>query len=579
MARYAYERLSAQDNSFLLMEQPNVHMHVAATQIFETGPLKTEEGGIDFSAMRRSIESVLHLIPRYRQVLQWIPLANHPVWVDDSNFSIDYHVRHTSLPRPGTSDQLKKLAARIMAQQLDKRKPLWEYWVIEGLDDGDRFAVVTKIHHCMIDGSSGVDLAQILMSFTPDRDLPDPLPYIPRPAPSNAELLADQLARRMTLPLQALNGIRALADEAGSIRDDFLVRLQALRELASYAVRSASQTPLNGKLGPHRYVDWLVLDLDELKAVRRKLECTVNDVVLATVTGAVRNYMIRRRVDPNELDFRVSAPVSVRRDEDRGKLGNKVSSWIVPLPLNKSKPLEQLNELHKRTEELKRSKQALGVEMLMAAAEWAPAQLISLGAQATSGPINMIVTNVPGPQMPLYTMGAKLLEMYPQVPLLDNTGLGIALVSYNGKVYWGFNSDPDLVTDLPVFVQEVKAAFAALKRAAVLQSVSDNARKSAKDIEKVERIPIKALARAKAVAADIASDSGAGATAAKEIGGKRNVTKKTGAKKASTKKANAAKSGGTKPSAAKPGAKKSVRKRTAKKGSKRAARSRRKKDW
>ncbi len=497
MARYTYERLSAQDNSFLLMEQPNVHMHVAATQIFEIGPLRTDEGGIDFTAMRRSIEAVLHLIPRYRQVLQWIPLANHPVWVDDSNFSIDYHVRHTSLPRPGTNEQLKKLAARIMAQQLDKRKPLWEYWVIEGLE-GDRFAVVTKIHHCMIDGSSGVDLAQILMSATPERDLPDPLPYIPRPAPSSAELLADQLARRVALPLQALNGLRSLADEAGSIRDDILVRLQALRELASYAIRSASQTPLNGKLGPHRYLDWMILDLDEIKAVRRRLDCTVNDVVLSTVTGAVRNYMIRRRVDPAGLDFRVSAPVSVRRDEDRGKLGNKVSSWIVPLPLDKAKPLEQLEELHKRTEDLKRSKQALGVEMLMAAAEWAPAQLISLGSQATSGPINMIVTNVPGPQTPLYTMGAELLEMYPQVPLLENTGLGIALVSYNGKVYWGFNCDPDLVTDLPVFVQEVRAAFAALRKAANLHSAAPSIAKKEKSSAEVRTLPVRTATGKKA---------------------------------------------------------------------------------
>lgn len=465
MARYSYERLSAQDNSFLLMEQPNVHMHVAATQIFEAGPLRTDDGGIDIVAIRRSIESVLHLIPRYRQVLQWIPFANQPVWVDDASFHLEYHVRHTSLPRPGTNQQLKNLAARIMAQQLDRRKPLWEYWAIEGLG-GDRFAVVTKIHHCMIDGSSGVDLAQILMSFDREHRVSEPVPYIPRPAPTGTELLTDHLARRLTLPLQVIRGLRSLADEAGSIRDEALVRAQALRDLAGYAIRSASATPLNGNLGPHRYLDWLVMELDEVKAVRRALGCTVNDVVLATVTGAVRNYMLRRRVDPTALDFRVSAPVSVRRDEDRGKMGNKVSSWIIPLPIDRADPMAQLRELNRRTEELKKSKQALGVEMLMAAAEWAPAELISLGVQATSGPINMIVTNVPGPQMPMYTMGAQLLEMYPQVPLLANTGLGIALISYNGKVFWGFNCDPDLVTDVDVFVQEVRDSFQALCKVA-----------------------------------------------------------------------------------------------------------------
>jgi len=500
MARYTYERLSAQDNSFLLMEQPNVHMHVAATQIFEAEPLRTENGGIDIVSIRRSIESVLHLIPRYRQVLQWIPLASHPVWVDDASFSIEYHVRHTSLPRPGDNQQLKNLAARVMAQQLDRRKPLWEYWVIEGLED-DRFAVVTKIHHCMIDGSSGVDLAQILMSFSRDRELSEPVPYIPRPAPTGSELLTDHVARRLTLPLKVARGIQSLVDEAGSIRDETMVRMKALRDLAGYAISSASATPLNGNLGPHRYVDWLAMDLAEVKAVRRALGCTVNDVVLATVTGAVRNYMMRRRVDPAGLDFRISAPVSVRRDEDRGKLGNKVSSWIVPLPIDRADPLAQLRELNRRTEELKQSQQALGVELLMAAAEWAPAQLMSLGAQATSGPINMIVTNVPGPQMPMYMMGAELLEMYPQVPLLANTGLGIALVSYNGKVFWGFNCDPDLVTDVDVFVQEVRDAFRALcKTASRLDAVPKA--KQAGDAQKGEAtrtVPARKRARKRAV--------------------------------------------------------------------------------
>lgn len=471
MPRYAYERLSAQDNSFLLLEQPNVHMHVAATQIYEAGRLRTADGGIDFETMRRSIESVLHLIPRYRQVLQWIPLANHPVWVDDANFDIDYHVRHTSLPRPGSRHQLKKLAGRIMAQQLDRTKPLWEFWVVEGLED-NRFAVITKIHHCMIDGSSGVDLAQIMMSPDPRSSLPPPMPYIPRPAPTASELLGDHLARRITLPWQIVRGLRSLADEATSIRDDVMVRLLALRELAGYAIRSASETPLNGALGAHRYLDWMVLDLDEVKMVRRALDCTVNDVVLATVTGAVRRYMIRRRVDPAGLDFRVSAPVSVRRDDERGSLGNKVSSWIIPLPIDRADPIAQLRELNRRTEELKRSKQALGVEMLMAAAEWAPAQLMSLGARATSGPINMIVTNVPGPQVPLYSVGAELLEMYPQVPLLANTGLGIALVSYNGRMFWGFNCDPDLVPDVADFVSEVKDSFRALHKAAARRAAA-----------------------------------------------------------------------------------------------------------
>ncbi len=527
MPSYSFDRLSAQDHSFLAMERPNVHMHVAATSIYEAGPLRTAEGGIDFASIRRSIEAVLHLIPRYRQVLQWVPVAGVPVWVDDDRFDLEYHVRHTSLPRPGSIDQLKRLGARIMAQQLDRGKPLWEYWVIEGLED-DRFAVVTKIHHCMIDGSSGVDLAQIMMSTTRDRSLPDPLPYIPRPAPRGSELFADQLARRLSLPLQALRGIRSLTDEAGSIRDDLTLRLKALQELAGYAISGASDTPLNGELGPHRYLDWLQMDLEEVKSVRRALGCTVNDVVLATVTGAVRSYMVRRRVDPASLDFRVSAPVSVRREEDRGQLGNKVSSWILQLPLGCADPLEQLRALHKRTEELKTSKQALGVQMLMAAAEWAPAQLLSLGSQATSGPINMIVTNVPGPQMPLYNMGAELLEMFPQVPLLENTGLGIALVSYNGKIFWGFNCDPDLVTDLPVFVQEVRSAFQALLKLASLRPVAkrENAADGpkvakaagSKGAKKVRQLPVRSAKKRVATKKTAAKRKGTRAAAKKKRG-------------------------------------------------------------
>jgi diacylglycerol O-acyltransferase len=465
MARYTYERLSAQDNTFLLMERPSVHMHVAATQLYSAGPLRKSDGGIDIAQFRKSIESILHLVPRYRQVLKYIPFENHPVWIDDRDFDLNYHVRHTSLPRPGNQDQLRRLSARIMAQQLDRNKPLWEYWVVEGLED-DRFAVVSKIHHCMIDGSSGVDLARIMMSTSPESKLHTPRTYIPRPAPTDRELLVDQIARRLAMPLQVVRGLREFGRQADDLRHEVMTRFNALAELAGYAMSAASATPLNGALGPHRRVDWLAMDLGDVKGIRRALGCTVNDVVLATVSGAVRKYLVRRRVNPDEIDFRVSAPVSVRRDEDRGKLGNKVSSWILPLPIDKATPLERLEELNRRTKDLKKSKQALGVEMLMAAAEWAPSTLLSLGSQATSGPINMIVTNVPGPQMPLYTLGAELLEMYPQVPLLDTTGLGIALFSYNGKLFWGFNSDPDLVPDLQAFVAEIKAAFAELQHLA-----------------------------------------------------------------------------------------------------------------
>jgi WS/DGAT/MGAT family acyltransferase len=468
MPRYTYERLSAQDNSFLMAERPNVHMHVAATQIFETGPLATSGGGIDYAAFKGAINSVLHLIPRYRQRLKWIPFENHPVWVDDRVFSLDYHVRHTALPKPGSDEQLKHLAARIMAQQLDRARPLWEIWLVEGLRGG-RFAVITKVHHCMMDGESGADLAYTLLSPNPDYEPSDPATYIPRPSPTTWELFLDSLANRLAMPIQAVRDFRRFSRETADTGAEVWSRVKAMGEIVGWAMRPSSDTPFNGRLGPHRRFDWLTMPLRHVKQVSKRAECTVNDVVLASVTGAVRDFLIRRRVDPGTIDFRLSAPVSVRREKDRGRMGNHVSSWIVKLPIHETDPLRRLAALHEVTNELKRSRQALGVEMMMTVAEWTPSVLLSLGAQAASGPINMIVTNVPGPQFPLYSLGARLLEVYPQVPLLQNTGVGVALFSYDGKLCWGFNADYELMPDLRSFVRGIDRAFTALAGATGVQ--------------------------------------------------------------------------------------------------------------
>jgi diacylglycerol O-acyltransferase / wax synthase len=465
MRHFSYERLSAQDFSFLVFENPSVHMHVAATQIFEAGALKTADGGIDIEAIKRFIESVLHRVPRYRQRLQWIPIENRPVWVDDHHFHLGYHIRHTSLPRPGGNEQLKRLSARIMAQQLDRNRPLWETWVVEGLQ-GDRFAVINKIHHCMIDGVSGVDLAQILLSPFPEYDIGDAPRYVARSAPTGWELFRSAMLERVTLPLQLINGVREFRRQTEDVGHDLLVRAQAIRELLGWAVRPTSDTPFNGHLGPHRRFDWLTLPLTSFKAVSKKLECSINDLVLATVTGAVREFLMYRHVHPDDIDFRIAAPVSVRREEERGRMGNRVSSWIVRLPIAEPEPLKRLQAIHEVTQELKASKQAVGVQMMMAIAEWTPGVLLSLGARAASGPINMIVTNVPGPQFPLYMLGAKLVELFPQVPLLENTGLGVALFSYDGKLAWGFNADYELLPDLRTFVKLIDASFRELATAA-----------------------------------------------------------------------------------------------------------------
>ncbi len=351
-----------------------------------------------------------------------------------------------------------------MAQPLDRARPLWETWIVEGLS-GDRFAIITKIHHCMIDGSSAVDLAQIMMSPSTDRTLGEVPRYLPRPAPTRGDLIRDELAYRLSLPIKVLQGLSEFARQSEDVMAEVTKRAKILTSLFGMGL-TASATPLNGRLGPHRDFNWLDTSLDDIKAIRRGLDCSVNDVILTIVTGAVRAYMIRHGVDPATLEFKISAPVSVRREEEAGQLGNRVSSWILKLPIEEEKPFAQLKQIHATTQELKTSNQALGVEMMMAVAEWTPASLLSLGAQSSTGPVNSIVTNVPGPQIPLYMQGAKLLAVYPQVPLIQGMGLGIGLMSYDGRICWGFTTNPDVVPDLPDFVGLVSESIERVAEAA-----------------------------------------------------------------------------------------------------------------
>ena len=474
MAQYMYEPLSAQDHSFLVLETPNLHMHVSSTQIFELGPLATENGGVDFARIKRFVASVLHRIPRYRQKLMTVPLDGTPVWVDDADFQLDYHVRHTSLPRPGDESQLRALSARVMAQPLDRERPLWEIWVAEGLSGG-RFALISKIHHCMIDGSSGVDISQILQSRTPDRRIGKTPRFIPRPAPERAELVALALRHRLALPLRALRGIREFRRESQDFWGEIRMRTRILARLFADQYSLASESPVNGLVGPHRAFGWIDMDLGELKALRRAYDCKLNDLVLTIVTEAFRNYLRRRGVRPEDLEFRIQAPVSVRPEESQGKLGNHVSGWLVRLPLEEENPHDQLAAIRETTRELKQSHQALGVEMMMKAIGEMPTGLLPLGVQAASGAVNSIVTNVPGPQFPLYLQGARMLALYPQVPLLPNIGIGIALISYDGKVCWGFNADPQLVPDLESFLAAVQTSLERVAAAAAPDEFSEGA--------------------------------------------------------------------------------------------------------
>jgi WS/DGAT/MGAT family acyltransferase len=458
MSKYNYDRLSAQDNTFLLFEKPGLYMHVSATQIYELGPLRTELGGVDFERIKSFIASVLHRIPRYRQKLAWIPLEQRPVWIDDADFDLNFHVRHTALPKPGSEAQLKKLAGRVMAQHLDRARPLWELWVVEGLA-GDRFAIISKIHHCMIDGMSGVDLGQILQS--PDADaiaIEEPPRFHPRPAPTAAELLGDAITWRLQTPLRALKGLREWQRETDDLRSEIEARWKAIRSLYGEGMAKVSETPINGENSPHRSFDFLRMSLADVKALRHALGATVNDTVLTIVTGAFRDYLARRGCDPAQLDFRIQAPVSMRSEEEEGKLGNHISAWTVPLPLDEEDPRRQLERIRATTRELKESRQALAVETMMSVMDAMPTQLLSLASRQAQGTVNSIVTNVPGPQFPLYLLGAELKAMYPQVPLMLGVGIGIALISYNGSLCWGFNADAVKVPDLAEFVAAICAS-------------------------------------------------------------------------------------------------------------------------
>jgi WS/DGAT/MGAT family acyltransferase len=327
----------------------------------------------------------------------------------------------------------------------------------------------------MIDGSSGVDISQILQSRTPERRIGQPPPFVPRPTPSPSELLAHALRWRAALPLRALRGLRAFRRETEGAWDELELRTRVLARMFLEQYGRASDSPINGDVGPHRRVDWLDTDLAELKAARRALGCTLNDLVLTVVTGAFRDYLRLRGVRPEDLEFRIQAPVSVRSEDEKGRLGTRVSGWVVTLPLGEEDPHRQLAAIQETTRDLKESKQALGVEMMMTAMGEMPTALLSLGMQAASGTINSIVTNVPGPQFPLYLQGARMLAMYPMVPLLASLGLGHALISYDGRLCWGVNADPKLVPDLEAVVAAIRSHQARVLASARPEAASEPA--------------------------------------------------------------------------------------------------------
>jgi WS/DGAT/MGAT family acyltransferase len=448
-----YEWLSPLDAAFLDFERDrSAHMHVGMVAVFE-GPAPSYRDLVGL------VEARLPRVPRYRQRLAFVPLhAGRPAWVDEAQLDIEHHVRHTALPRPGGERQLERLAARLFSQRLDHDKPLWELWLVEGLDD-NRFGLVAKTHHCMIDGISGVDIASVILSEDDDRAVPPPAPpWKPRPAPSPAELLRAAVAYQVTHPLAFARDAlrpgsparRTLLEVAGGVPE--LVKLAASA--------AAPRSSLNQPIGPHRRFEMLRLDLAAVKRVRAALGGTVNDVILAVVAGALRAFLDSRG-EPL-ADLRVMIPVSVRTADQRGTLGNQVTAVFCPLPVSEPDPAQRLAKVSRETKGLKESRQAVGALALTRLGEFTPPTIAAQAARLQSRSsrfFNLVVTNVPGPQRPLYLLGRRMLTSYPCLPLATQTTLGVALLSYHGTIGVGLLGDADKARDLPVLANAMRASL------------------------------------------------------------------------------------------------------------------------
>jgi diacylglycerol O-acyltransferase / wax synthase len=457
------DRLTGLDSSFLHLERDSAHMHVAGCMVFDGHPPEYEE-------LVEEIVSRLHLVPRYRQKLAFVPLnQGRPVWVDDPHFNVAFHVRHTALPSPGGDQQLKRLAGRVFSQALDRSRPLWELWLVEGLAD-DRFAVLSKTHHALVDGVSGVDIATVLFDSSPE-PMPVAAPaqqWIPRPLPSRVQLLADALVERATVPTEIVRGVRA------TLRGPRQVVVRAGRAaggvgaMARAGLNVAPSSPFNVKIGPHRRFTWIRGDLQEFKSVKNSLGGTVNDVVLAAVAGALGRYLRLHSEPTEDVVLKAMVPVSVRADIERGALGNRVAAMWAPLPVGITDPVQRLLTISAAMDGIKESGQAVGAEVLTELSGFAPPTILAQAArlQARQRLFNVVVTNVPGPQSPLYMLGRQLDAMFPMVPLAENQALGIAIMSYNGQLNFGLNADYDALADLEVLADELRASIEELVAAA-----------------------------------------------------------------------------------------------------------------
>jgi WS/DGAT/MGAT family acyltransferase len=470
--------MSPMDASFLHIEGPNNPMHIGGVSIFE-GPAPP------FEQLEQMVLSKLDVVPRYRQKVRFIPLGlGRPVWVDDPHFNLSYHLRHSALPAPGTEDVLRRTAARIFAQHLDRRKPLWEIWMIEGLSE-NRWALLSKVHHCMVDGVSATDLMTVMFD---DRPLGQSVSaWEPPPEPNSAELVLRTLAHQASDPAEQLRIVRAAIRRPRASLDQAREIVRGISSAAGL-LRPLPSSSLTGSVGPHRTWSTAHVHLSDVKSIRAVLGGTVNDVVLALVSGGLRDLLESRGEAVDGRSIRALVPVSVRRPGERGTYNNRVSAMFAELPVGVGDPRDRLAAIRTQMDGLKQSKQAVAGEVLTSLSGFAPPMLLALGgriaARSPSLGVQTGVTNVPGPQQPLQTLGRRLLESFPFVPLIGNVRISIAIFSYDGSLYFGVTGDYDSSNDIQVLTAGIRHAMTQLRSTApAAQAPAPNGKSAAPPTE------------------------------------------------------------------------------------------------
>lgn len=466
------ERLSSVDAAFLEMERPSIHMHVGGLLVFDAPPrLPDDAEGSRFARFLALVRSRLHLVPRYRQKLLHPPLGvGTPVWVDDPDFDLSYHVRHAALPKPGTMAQLTEYSARILSRPLDRDRPLWETYVIEGLEDG-RFAILSKSHHAMIDGLAGMDIATVMLDATPDAsdDLPDPAPWAPQPTPSPTDVAIETVRDLASSPREAVRATRRLVQApARSAARATQVGRGVVSVARANLARRAPRSLLNQPPGPHRRLAVQRIPLADVKAIKDAFGTTVNDVVLATVADATGRYLRSRGARTDKLWLRVMVPVSTRDRTGTHALGNRVVSVFVDLPMFEMDPVERLRICHDAMAEVKSSHHAVGAGFLIGLGQFAPPTIHAMASRAASHSrlFNFLVTNVPGPQEPIYCLGARLLGFFPFTPLSGTQSYAVGLTSIDGWLNFGLIADYAALPDLERVTGFLVDAVAELGRSA-----------------------------------------------------------------------------------------------------------------